>query len=178
MQNPLWIYFFVLKKYIWKFCAIFLFIFAKIMINNIQYHVIHSSKEIEILNDRVSFNYIFDTQLISLLQRNFNLPDSLYILVKDSKENFVGFCSMDKDWWENNYFFIREILIDEKFQWNNIGSELFRRCIQHAKELWANGIVTETDFKNIAMQKLCKKFYFNKWNNPNWKDWITYKLEF
>jgi hypothetical protein len=25
------------------------------------------------------------------------------------------------------------------------------------------------------MQKLCEKLWFHKWENPEWKQWITYK---
>jgi len=28
------------------------------------------------------------------------------------------------------------------------------------------------------MQKLCAKFHFQKWDNPKWKEGITYKFMF
>ena len=39
-------------------------------------------------------------------------------------------------------------------------------------------IVTETAFENSPMQTLCSKFDFKEWNNPQWKEGITYKLLF
>jgi len=75
-------------------------------------------------------------------------------------------------------FFIREILVDKKFRWLNIWTELFDKCIIHAKKLNAIWVVTETAFDNIPTQKLCEKFWFIKWDNLEWKDWITYKLIF
>lgn len=52
------------------------------------------------------------------------------------------------------------------------------RCIEHAKNLKANGVITETAFENYPMQSLCEKFSFKKWDNPQWKEGITYRLEF
>lgn len=143
----------------------------------INYSTIKGVEEIEILRDKPSFNYTYDQAKIESLKKHFNLKDSLYILAKNKKE-FAAFCSIDRTWWENNYFFIREILVDPHFQKQNIGSEILSRCIGHAKKKGAKGIVTETAFENIPMQKLCAKFGFQKWDNPQWKEGITYKLVF
>ncbi|MBI5411720.1 GNAT family N-acetyltransferase [Candidatus Peregrinibacteria bacterium] len=142
---------------------------------NIRYSTIKKAEAIEILRDKTSFNYTFDQTTIELLKKRFALKDSLYILAKNNGE-FTAFCSVDRDWWENNYFFIREILVDPNFQKLGLGQELMKRCIDHAKKKGAKGVVTETAFENVPMQKLCAKFGFQQWNNPQWKEGITYKL--
>lgn len=133
--------------------------------------------EIEILRGKSSFNYTYDNVTIDLLKKNFKLKDSLYILAKQNNE-FVVFCSIDKDWWEDNYFFIREILVDPNFQKLGVGEELMNRCIEHAKHKGIIGVITETDFDNSPMQNLCTKLNFIKWENPKWNEGITYKLIF
>ena len=144
---------------------------------NISYSTIKEVEEIEILRNKTSFNYTYDQATIESLKKHFTLKDSLYILAKSNGE-FVAFCSTDRNWWENNYFFIREILVDPNFQKLGLGQELMKQCIDHAKNKEATGVVTETAFENIPMQKLCAKFQFQKWDNPQWKEGITYKLMF
>ena len=90
----------------------------------------------------------------------------------------MAFCSIDNDWWEENYFFIREILVDPNFQKLGMGEKLMRECVEFAKNKGGVGIVTETNFKNYPMQNLCKKLGFKEWSNPQWKKGITYKLIF
>ncbi|MFA6533889.1 MAG: GNAT family N-acetyltransferase [Patescibacteria group bacterium] len=139
--------------------------------------VITNKKEIEILRGRASFNYIYDDATIELLKKNWALKDSLYLVAKRGAE-FVGFCSIDRDWWEEGYFFLREILVDSSFQKLGIGQELAVRCLEHARNKKAIGVVTETARENIPMQKLCAKLGFQKWDNPKWREGITYKLIF
>ncbi len=143
--------------------------------SKISYLNIKKTEEITILRGRESHGYIMDQAVINLLQKNFGLEMSLYLIAK-SNSDFAGFCSIDKDWWEDGFFFIREIIVDPKFQKQGIGEELMTRCISHARKLGAIGIVTETDFENIRMQKLCEKLQFKEWDNPQWEDGITYKL--
>ncbi len=138
---------------------------------------IKNENEIEILRERKSFNYTYDNANIDLLKKNFKFDDSLYLLAKQG-EKFAGFCSIDRDWWEDNYFFIREIFVDPDFQKLGVGSELMNRCIEHARSRKALGVVTETAFDNYPMQKLCEKLGFTKWDNPRWKEGITYRFMF
>ena len=134
-------------------------------------------KEIEFLSGKSSFNYTYDKTAVDLLKKHFLLKDSLYLIAKKSTE-FAAFCSIDKDWWGEHLFFIREIFVDPKFQKLGIGKTMIGKCIEHAKDKKAIGIVTETDFKNTPMKNLCEKFNFKKWDNPRWKEGITYKLIF
>lgn len=138
---------------------------------------IQDEKEIDFLRDKSSFNYTFDKATIDLLKKHFRLKDSLYLIAKKGAE-FVGFCSIDRDWWESDFFFIREILVDPSFQKLGIGKDLMGRCIEHARSKKAVGVVTETAFENFPMQNLCAKFDFKEWDNPQWKEGITYKLVF
>ena len=150
-------------------------------INDIIFSEIKDANEIEILRNRSGkfndFLYTYEEPTINLLKKNFKLKDSYYIIAKQNTV-FVGFCSIDRDWWEDGFFMIREILVDPKFQKQGIGEKLMRMCINHAKKKKAIGVVTETSFKNIPMQKLCAKLNFKEWNNPQWKEGITYKLIF
>lgn len=145
--------------------------------NNITISTISDAEEIDLLRGKSSFNYTYDKATIDSLKKHFALKDSLYLIAKKGEE-FVAFCSMDRDWWEENFFFIREILVEPNFQKLGIGKELMSRCIKHAKNKKATGVVTETAFENSPMQSLCTKFDFKKWNNPQWKEGITYKLLF
>lgn len=149
--------------------------------NNIIYSIMQSPEEIEVLRDKSSryddLVLSYNQKTIDLLKKNFKLKNSLYIIAKQNN-NFVGFCSIDCDWSEADYFMIREIFVESNFQKQKIGEKIMSMCIEHAKKCNAVGIVTETDFKNIPMQKLCEKLGFTKWENPQWKEGITYKLIF
>ena len=145
--------------------------------NEITFSTIKGAEEIEILRDKLVFNYTYNQEEIDSLKKHFALKDSLYVLAKN-KEKFAGFCSIDRNWWEDNYFFLRQILVDPAFRNLNIGSEVMNRCIDHAKKMGSTGVVTETAFENTPMQQLCKKFNFKEWANPQWKEGITYKIVF
>jgi len=149
--------------------------------SNIIFSVMKDENEIEILRNISSkyknFIYTYDQPTIDLLKKNFRLKDSFYIIAKQNHV-FVGFCAIDRDWWEDGYFFIREIIVDSKFQKQGIGEKIMDMCIEYAREKKATGVVTETAFENLPMQKLCAKLHFEKWNNPKWKEGITYKLVF
>ena len=138
---------------------------------------IQNAADLELLRGRKSFDYDYDDSTMKLLKRNFKLEDSLYLLAKNGEE-FVGFCSMDRGWWEENHFFLREILVAGSYREAGIGTEFMKRCISHAKRKNASGILTETAFDNRPMQHLCAKFGFEKWENPEWKEGITFKLVF
>ena len=144
---------------------------------NITISIMKDVKEIDFLRHKSSFNYTYDQATLDLLKKNFTLKDSLYLIAKKDAK-FVAFCSIDRDWWEENYFFLREILVTPDFQKSGIGKELMNRCIEHARNKKALGVVTETAFENSPMQKLCEKFDFKEWDNPQWKKGITYKLLF
>jgi len=148
---------------------------------DITLSIIKDGREIDILRSMTSkykdFMIKFNEETLNLLKKNLKLQDSLYIMAKQG-DNFVAFCSVDPEWWENNYFFIREIFVQPNFQRQKIGEMLMGKCIGHARQKGAIGIVTETAFENIPMQKLCAKLGFKKWDNPRWKAGITYKLLF
>jgi GNAT superfamily N-acetyltransferase len=145
------------------------------------YKNITNAQDIEQLLGKSShyndFTYSYTDDTINLLKRNFSLPDSLYILVQDN-DTFVGFVSIDKDWWEENSFFLREIFVESSYQGQGVGQSLMNKCISHAKEHGANQLVTQTALDNIPMQKLCEKNGLVRWDNPQWQEGITYKLVF
>lgn len=149
--------------------------------SNITFSIITDEQEIDILRDMTSqykdFVIKYNEETLNFLKKNLRLKDSLYIVAKQDG-NFVAFCSADSDWREDNYFFIREIFVKPDFQKQKIGEILMKQCINHAKQKRATGAVTETAFENIPMQKLCIKLGFKKWDNPDWKEGITYKLLF
>lgn len=149
--------------------------------DNITYSIIKDVEELEVLREKSSrykdLVLSFNEKTMDLLKKNFDLKDSLYILAKLDNE-FVGFCSIDRDWWEDDFFMIREIFVNPDFQRQGVGEKLMGMCIEHAKKKKAVGAITETAFENIPMQNLCAKLGFNKWDNPGWKEGITYKLLF
>lgn len=147
----------------------------------ISYGKISEAAEIDVLLGKAStfanLHYKYDQETVDMLKRNFLLPDSLYTIAKENGE-FVAFCSTDRDWWEPSYFFLREIFVMPSYQGQRIGEVLMKEGIGHAKAQGANGIVTETAFENIPMQKLCESKGFKRWGNPQWKEGVTYKLIF
>ncbi|MFA7682019.1 MAG: GNAT family N-acetyltransferase [Candidatus Peribacteraceae bacterium] len=148
---------------------------------NIKYSVITQASDIDVLRGKTSqfknFNVRYDEETLNYLKTHLADEDSLYLVAKEG-DAFAGFCSIDSDWWEDNYFFLREIFVEPAFQQRGIGIELMQRCITHAKKMEATGVVTETAFENLPMQKLCVKCGFIEWENPQWKEGITYKLLF
>jgi predicted N-acetyltransferase YhbS len=145
--------------------------------DNIVISKIKDEKEIEFLSGKSSFNYTYDKATIDSLKKHFAMKDSLYLIAKKGAE-FVAFCSMDRDWWEENFFFIREILVDPTYKKQGIGKTLISKCVEHAKNKKAIGVVTETAFENSPMRNLCEGFGFKEWENPQWKEGITYKWMF
>jgi GNAT superfamily N-acetyltransferase len=148
---------------------------------DMTFSIITDGQEIEILRNVTSgyknFVYRYDEETLNLLKKNLKYESSLYIVAKQDG-NFVAFCSADPEWRENNYLFIREIFVKQDFQKQKIGEILIKKCIDHAKQKRATGLVTETAFENIPMQKLCAKLGFEKWDNSHWGKGITYKLLF
>lgn len=140
---------------------------------------IEDINDIDVLLNRSSefsdFVYSYDKEDIVRLKHNFTRSDSLYLLAEQGDE-FVGYCSTDSEWWEADRFFLREIFIDPLCQKHGLGKELIKLCIDHAKNCGAVEMVTETAYENIPMQKLCSKLGFKEWNNPKWKEGVTYKL--
>lgn len=63
-----------------------------------------------------------------------------------------------------------------EYQGKGVGEKLMRDSINHAKRNGSKGIVTETAFENVPMQKLCEKCGFEKWENPEWQEGVTYKI--
>lgn len=145
--------------------------------NNTTISQITDEKELELLLNKQSYDYVFDEALVNSLKTYFKEADSLFLIAKEDSV-FAAFCSMDRNWWEDNFFFIREILVDSQFQKRGIGEELMRQCMEHARNRGAVGVVTETAFENYPMQALCEKMGFVKWENQQWKEGITYKLVF
>jgi GNAT superfamily N-acetyltransferase len=145
--------------------------------NDITISTVKNEGQIESLHGQYSFNYTYDEATISSLKKHFKLKDSLYLIAKNGPE-FAAFCSIDRGWWEDNFFFLREILVDPQYRKLGLGNTLIKMCIEHAKGKMATGLVTETDFINYPMQNLCAKFGFKEWDNPQWKDGITYRLLF
>lgn len=143
----------------------------------VDFRVVKDLKELEVLNNLLSFNYSYDDKLIEELKKLFVLDNSLYI-VAESDGKFAGFCSVDRDWWEEDYFFTREIIVDENFRKQGIGFAMMTQCINHAENNGAVGVVTETAFDNDPMHGLCAKLGFKKWNNQYWKEGVTYKINF
>lgn len=147
--------------------------------NEIVFKNIIHEDEIDVLLDYKStiagFFYAYDRDTIDLLKRNFHHEDSLYLIMWQG-EHFWAFVSTDTDWWESNCYFLREIFVNPVFQGMWIGKKLVEICIDHARKHNAVAVVTETAFENIAMQKLCESLGFRRWDNPKWKEGITYKL--
>lgn len=150
------------------------------MLNNITFNKVKNKEEIDILYKiewkYKDFIYKYDDETINFLKENLKNYDSFYLIVKENN-NFIAFISTDSKWWEKQSFFIREIIVDEKYRKHKIGKTLMKKCIEYAKSNNAEQVVTQTAFENIPMQKMCEKLGFKKWENPKWNKWITYKLK-
>lgn len=149
------------------------------MANNITYKIIEDISDLDQLLGKTStyneFVYTYDQKTVDLLKKNFTLPDSLYLLAQESGA-FAGFVSCDRDWWENNCFFLREIFVAPAYQGQGIGNSMALRCVEHARHNSADTLVTQTAYENIPMQRLCEQLGFVAWDNPQWSEGITYKL--
>lgn len=146
---------------------------------DLEYSVITQAKDIDVLQGRTSqyrnLHVRYDEATLDYLKAHLADAGSLYLLVKEG-DAFAGFCSVDSDWWEQDYLFLREIFVEPAYQQRGIGLELMQRSIAHARQAGVAGIVTETAFENIPMQKLCTKCGFTVWENKDWQEGITYKL--
>lgn len=147
----------------------------------IKYSTITEKGDIDVLQGKTaqyrSLHIQYDDETLQYLKDHLYDADSLSLMAKEN-DVFAGFCSIDSNWWEKGYFFLREIFVEPTLHQQGIGKELMKRCIAHAQTCGANGVVTETAFENVPMQKLCNKFGFEEWKNPEWKEGITYKLLF
>lgn len=138
--------------------------------------------ELDVLLDKEARfgNLRFSYSLASIeeLKKRFHLSGSLYLMAKDTNGEFSAFSSMDPDWREPNHLFLREVFVMPTHQKLGLGRTLLERCIEHAKKHQFIAIVTQTPHENLPMQKLCERLGFCKWENPEWKEEITYKLTF
>ncbi len=143
--------------------------------------IVSDPSDIDLLRGKEStyanLHCAYDEKMLEQLKRNLRRPDSFYLLVQD-RGQFVAFCATDSDWWEPQHFFLREIFVMPGFQGRRIGEGLMRESIGHARTHGARGIATETAPENLPMRKLCEKCGFVQWENPQWKEGITYKLMF
>ena len=148
--------------------------------HTIQLFQITRPEEIGILLGRESslhgFHYTYDHETIDLLKNNFRREGSLYLVAR-LDNTFAAFISTDTDWWQDNCYFIREVFVSPDFQGHGLGKLLMTKCIEHARKHRAKSILTETAFGNIPMQGLCVSLGFQSWDNPVWKEGITYRLE-
>lgn len=147
----------------------------------LEYRFVTDQNELSVLLGKSSqfrhLNFKYDETILNFLKQHLNEAQSFYLIVREHG-NFVAFCSMDKDWREKDVFFLREIFVEPSHQNQGIGKELLQRCIDHARAHKAKAIVTQADFANEPMQKLCHSFGFVEWANPEWKNGITYRLQF
>lgn len=151
------------------------------MTSKIQISSIQHDKEIDVLFGQKSvfrkLEIEYGKKDIDHLKKNLTHAKSLYLIAKTGNE-FAGFLAVDDEWWEPNYFFIREIFVTPKHQRQKIGEKFIELSIEHAKKFDAKGIVTETDFRNQPFQNLLAKFGFRKFKNPQWDEGLTLKLSF
>ncbi len=138
------------------------------------------AEDMDTLKDKKStfanLHFVYDAETLSYLKKQFARTDSLYLIAKEDNYTFVAFCSLDSDWWEPRHFFLREIFVMPAYQGQGIGKMFIEKCVEHAKRHNALAIVTQTAFENQPMQKLCEKSGFSRWDNPQWKKDLTYKL--
>ncbi|MEK7590952.1 MAG: GIY-YIG nuclease family protein [Patescibacteria group bacterium] len=80
-----------------------------------DYFVITEANNIDVLRGKTSqfknFNVRYNEETLHYLKTHLADEDSLYLIAKEG-DVFAGFCSVDSDWWEVNYFSCG------KFLWN------------------------------------------------------------
>lgn len=155
-----------------------------IMETRAKYRIISNPEELNVLRGKKSkwgdFCYAYDDRTIDMLKKKISLPDSLYIMVTDEKGAFVAFCATDRDWREQDYFFLRELFVVPTYHGRGIGMELIKRIMMHARQKRAVGVVAEADFENARAKGIYGKMGFDEWETPQWgglqgENRITYK---
>lgn len=72
---------------------------------------------------------------------------------------------------------IVELFVDPKEQGRGLGRKLMQAVIDSAKTRGLRGAVVQTENENTPAQTLYEKLGFKKVENPDWKDGVTYQME-
>jgi ribosomal protein S18 acetylase RimI-like enzyme len=138
----------------------------------LKYKKNNSQKEIKSLGSTdltiENISYEPATEIVNFFEKH------LYLLAKFEGQ-FAGFIEVDNKSKDKKIFFIREIFVDPEFQQIGLESELMKKVIDYTKDNAGKYVFTQTAFENIPLQKLCEHFGFEKWENEEWKDGITYR---
>ncbi len=147
----------------------------------ITFHHITDSDQLNILSGkRASYGnlmFSFPSEFLKRLKLKLKEKNAYQLFAKDEQGKFLGYLYSAETIFPD-HLFIGELFVDPLAQGKGVGSALVQKAVEFAKQQNLKGVMTETEFENIPAQKLYEKCGFKKFDNPDWKEGITYQLEF
>lgn len=149
--------------------------------NFIFHQVTTSPDELDILSGKrakyENLSFGFSPEYLDRLKTILNDEHAYQLFVKDEQGNFLGYIASAETIFPE-YLFISELFVDPLAQGKGVGSALVQKAIEFGKREKLKGVMTETEFENVPAQKLYEKIGFVKFDNPDWEEGVTYRLEF
>lgn len=147
-----------------------------------KYFQIHNKEELNILKGKKAqyndLNFSFSEEYLQTLKALLGEKNSFQLFAKENNNTFTDYIASAEKGLRPNYLWIVELFIEPEHQGKGIGSSLLKQTIDEAKKKNLDGLITQTEFKNIPAQNLYKKMGFVEIDNPGWEDGITYRFKF
>lgn len=145
-----------------------------------EYSEIHQKSDLELLRGNSAkyneLNFSFSEKYLQDLKNLLDEKNAFQLFAKDNNKTFAGYIASAEKQERSNFLWIVELFVEPNFQGQGIATSLIERTIQEAKKKKLDGLITQTEFTNIPAQNLYKKMGFEKIDNPDWKEGITYQL--
>ncbi len=143
---------------------------------------VSNKDELDILKDKTAqFNdltFSFSEKYLIDLKILLDEKNAYQIIAKDDNDDFVAYIASAEKNLRPGFLWIVELFVLPAYQGKGVATEMISMCIKEAKNKKLNGLITQTEFKNIPAQNLYKKMGFVEIDNPDWKDGITYRISF
>ena len=145
------------------------------------FHQVTNPNELNILSEKQAnyenLSFEFSPNYIDKLKAMLGQKHSYQLFVNDELGNFMGYIAGAETIFPE-HLFISELFVDPSAQGKGVGSASVNKAIEFAKRGNLKGVVTETEFENLPAQKLYEKCGFMKIDNSDWKEGVTYQLQF
>ena len=146
-----------------------------------EYFQIQNKEELDLLKGRSAqykgLNFSFSDEYLRSLKNLLDSKNAFQVFARDNSV-FAGYIASAEKELRPNFLWIIELFVDPNFHGQGVGLSLLKHTIQEAKKKNLDGLVTQTEFENIPAQNIYKKVGFIEIDNPDWKDGITYQMEF